>query len=108
MTDIPGTGKFITKEEIKTVSAQVENISVVNVHELKKGKQEITEESTVWYYRLNYWILFGFGVSLIFALLALVNWRFLLITPVGPLIGIASWHVKNYVEKIEKKHNLIK
>lgn len=103
MTDIPGTGKVDNNPKPDNPDNLVKNISVLNINELKKDKSEITDEDTPWASKKSAWILFGFGIGLIFILLGLFNKRFFILSVLGPIAAYVSWYVKAFVEKIEKK-----
>ena len=110
MTDIPGTGKVSPKSTPVEPAQQVENISAVNVSELKKREWEkYKPEDLLWYNRLSYWIAFGALGSIVFVILAfIINKKFIIIAPLCPMIGFVVWHVKKYVAQFEERNKILK
>ncbi len=107
MTFIPGTGtatpvKIDPKNAKKSISSQV--ISVINVHDIKNPvSKEYVEEDQIWYNQLKYWMMFGGIGSAVFAILSIINVRFLFLLPLGPYVAYLSWHMKRWVRKNAKK-----
>jgi hypothetical protein len=110
MTYIPGTGTLSSPKtkninpKIQKVS-QDELISVVNVTELKKPKKNEDDEpdTDVWYHQLKYWVLIGCSLSAIFAILSILNYRFLYLLPLGPYTAYLSWHIRKKIKPYAKK-----
>ena len=104
MTDIPGTGKISQPEPHKITKTESTNVvSVVNITEIKKKKKETPSEELNWYDQLKYWIFIGLAASLVFIIFSLLNRRFLIFTPLGPLIAVISWYVRKVFTKHSKK-----
>ncbi|OGM26435.1 hypothetical protein A2962_02975 [Candidatus Woesebacteria bacterium RIFCSPLOWO2_01_FULL_39_61] len=103
MTDIPGTGKIEGKVKPDVSNPKIEDITIVNVKELKKGRVDNLEDTSR-KSNLNVWITLGIGVSIVFALMGFVNKGFLILVPLGPTAVYVSWKVKNFVEKMERKN----
>lgn len=102
MTHIPGTGK-ISKNDKAEINHKLENTTVVNVKEMhRKDWQKPQAEDTVWYNQLKYWLLFGSGLSFIFIVGAFINWRFLLVVPLGPIAAYSAWMIRRFSKKFEK------
>lgn len=107
MTYIPGTGnvkpvKVTVVEQEKPPT--LEMYGVINVEELKHPKTvEYKEDQDIWYNQLKYWMIFGGCLSSLFAILSVINWRFLLIIPLGPYAAYLTWHIRRWV-KIHAKN----
>ncbi len=108
MTFIPGTGTITppkpnaSKKNKVPMSSQV--ISVINVQDIKNPvNKEYKAEDEIWYNQLKYWLMFGGIGSAIFAILSVINIRFLFLLPLGPYVAYLSWHLKKWVRKNAKK-----
>jgi hypothetical protein len=102
MTDIPGTGK-IPIPEIKKDSNLHTPMSTVNISELKKGEIEPIKNESLWYGKIQFWLIPGVFLSLIFILISLKYKNFIVFIPVGPIVSIVSWYVKKLLKKYEPK-----
>ena len=106
MTYIPGTGSRKISDEAKThpkSDSQTQTFSVINVHQLKNPvSKDVYPDDQLWYNQLKYWLIFGTLGSAIFAILAIINWRFLFLLPLGPYMAYLSWHLKRWVRKHSK------
>ena len=103
MTDIPGTGK-LTKDMPLKQDPIDETTSIVNVGDIKKGNAQFqpnteSEKSS----DLKRWMLIGGGISAVFALLSILQTKFLFFVIVSPVIVFTSWKVKNLTKKMETK-----
>ncbi len=103
MTDIPGTGKLSKEIEKKKID-NITPLAVVNVNELKKPKVEKpTPEDNLWHNQFKYWLFFGFAAGALFLLLALINFRFLILAPLGPLVAAVTWKVSKIIRRYDEK-----
>src|SRR3989344_1524958 len=103
MTHIPGTGQIKVKpsdEESPNDFKKSEMLSVVNVNDLKNPEFKDNDlENEVWYNQLKYWILFGSCLGGFFAILAILNIKFLFLVPLGPYTLYLGWHIRNMIKK---------
>lgn len=95
-----------TKPTNETSNEEHSSLHTLNIAELKKSDIDKKEEN-IWYLRLRYWILFGAAGSIIFVLLGLVNWRFLILIPLGPILGYISWYIRRLLRKFNLNDDLI-
>ena len=102
MTDIPGTGKIKLLEK-KTQEISSTPLSVVNVNELKRKKEDPSEVDSIWYEKFHFWLIFGIVISLIFLIISFKYKGFLALIPLGPIAAIISWYIKKIVKKLEPK-----
>jgi len=102
MTDIPGTGNLKNSQAPIIKDEKPEEASVVNVQEIIKT-EKISMGNHAWHDSLKFWILIGSGIGVIFALFAILNWRFLLLTPLSIITSIASWYIRKLTKKVEDK-----
>jgi hypothetical protein len=102
MTDIPGTGKIKSDEEGRQVIPVIP-INVVNIKELKRGDKSVVENNSVWYHKLQFWLIIGIVFSLIFLILSLKYKSFLVFIPVGPVTALISWYIRGVLKKYEPK-----
>ncbi|OGM20868.1 hypothetical protein A2714_00395 [Candidatus Woesebacteria bacterium RIFCSPHIGHO2_01_FULL_38_9] len=103
MTDIPGTGKPSFEVEKKKMGS-ITPMAVVNVNEMKKPKAEKPMPNDyLWYNQFKYWLFFGILFGAVFLLLALLNLRFLILAPLGPLVAVVSWKVSRIVRRYDEK-----
>ena len=113
MPDIPNYGSDIPT--IKGQATYISDTSKLNaIPKVEEGKvitPYVSKPEEKWTEQLRYWLFFGIGLSAFFSLLGIFNWRFLLFTPLGPILGTYIWLtrrlVKNYEEKNKKKKDPI-
>ncbi|KKQ51586.1 hypothetical protein A2865_01525 [Candidatus Woesebacteria bacterium RIFCSPHIGHO2_01_FULL_39_17] len=92
------------REELPSEAEKSSILSIVNVSEIKKSKLEKPkEEDSYWYNKAWAWILFGSFIGLIFVILALINVKFLILIPLGPVIGFLSWYIRRVVRSYDDK-----
>jgi hypothetical protein len=77
---------------------------IVNVKEMKRKKKiknvpDIKEP-------IGRWLLYGLVISAFFALLGIINLRFLYLTPLGIIIGVMSWGIKKLFNRWNLKDYL--
>ena len=77
---------------------------IVNVKEIKRVKKSNSEPGVI--EPIGRWLLFGAAISVFFALLGILNIQFLYLTPLGIIIGAASWGIKKLFNKWNLKDNL--
>lgn len=77
---------------------------IVNVAEMKRKKKNSAKD--VIKEPIRRFIIYGAAVSVLFALLGFVNIAFLYLAPLGLLISIISWGIKNLFNKLNLKDNL--
>ncbi len=109
MTDIPGTQavKAIPKEIPKPI--EIKNVQALNVKDLKKKPDEIPlPGDEIWYNQLHYWILLGFGISLIFAVMSYFKRTLSFIIFLAPLVSAGAWFAKKYARKLKKQDDILK
>lgn len=105
MTDIPGTGKLSNVNQGIPQSGKPLPLTVINVSELVNPNKD-SQKDQIWYTKFTTWLLAGSLFSLFFVFLALtVDKTFLVLLPVGPIIGTISWYVKNLAKKFEDKQD---
>ena len=104
MTDIPGTGKIQTEIEKEMPEEPTKIINTVNIKEIKKKNwQREKPEDKVWYNTLWAWGLFGVFGGLVFVILALINERFLILSPIGPIAGVLAWFITKLARRFENQ-----
>ena len=84
---------------------------IVNVRELKREKKrrpknESFNAEVEFKEPIGRWLLFGTAISAVFALLGILNIQFLYLTPLGIIIGAASWGIKKLFNRWNLKDNL--
>ena len=77
---------------------------IVNVAEMKRKKKNPTKD--VIKEPIKRFIIYGAAVSVLFALLGFVNTAFIYLSPLGVIIGVISWGIKNLFNKLNLKDNL--
>ena len=102
MTDIPGTGKLTSPENVAQ-EIPTTPLSLVNIKELKKKKEEPTGITVFWYDKFYIWLFFGIILSLVFVLLTFKYKSFVVLIPLGPIASVSSWYVRKLVRKYEPK-----
>ena len=100
--DIPPTPSEEKGKE-QDLEFQVVNVREVKKREKEKGqpKRERGEFSG-----FGYWILFGTAAGVIFVLLALVNFRFIYLAPLGPISAVFAWFIKRLMQRFKLGDNL--
>lgn len=77
---------------------------IVNVDEMKR-KKKIPAEPVI-KEPIKRFIVYGALISVIFVLLGFVNIQFIYLSPLGLVIGVISWGIKNLFNKLNLKDNL--
>ncbi len=102
MTEIPGTREIEplqeSKEEIPSIP-----FNIINVKELKRGNEYLTEANSSWYDKFYSWLILGTILSLIFFFISLRYKSFLVFVPFGPFASVICWYVKRLIKNYEPK-----
>ena len=77
---------------------------IVNVDEMKR-KKKIPAKPVI-KEPIRRFIIYGAVISIFFALLGFVNIQFVYLSPLGVVIGVISWGIKNLFNKLNLKDNL--
>jgi hypothetical protein len=102
MTDIPGTGKVLVKEK-DPLNFEPTPISVINIKDLKRAKEEPEEKSLNFYDNFYFWLATGIAISLIFLLISFRYKGFIVFVFLGPTASVLSWYVRKLLKKYEAK-----
>lgn len=111
MTDIPGTGKLQEKKsetEIPSekITAEPVLITAVNVKQSKKPKSIDDEPQIDKRKKLLFVVLISFSIStLIFGFLSLFVFQFIYLIPIGLIVGIVVWGIKDSLSKATKTND---
>lgn len=77
---------------------------IVNVDEMKR-KKKIPDKAVI-KEPIRRFIIYGVLISVFFALLGFLNIQFVYLSPLGLVIGVISWGIKNLFNKLNLKDNL--
>lgn len=82
-------------------SSRIHSLNVSELKEAQKPKKKVVT-SDRWYDKLQYWLLFGVLLMLPVIVVGIFQNKFLIITPLGPVLGVISYFIRRFV----KLHNL--